>query len=77
MFAADLLERLFCIYHLADRHTVQETAGQRHQHDNLFGDGRRFELRLYENGPDALSVVDNLAGVFIEPCANWRRIPAL
>ena len=36
----------------------------------MFGNGRRFELRLFEDGPDSLAMVDDLAGVVIEPCAE-------
>ena len=43
---------------------------KRHEDDDLFRDRRRFELRLYEDGPDSLAMVDNLAGVVIEPRAE-------
>ena len=65
-----LSQSLLGIPHLADRHTVQKTAGQRHEDDDLFGDRRRFELRLFEDGPDSLAMVDDLAGVVIKTCAE-------
>ena len=34
------------------------------------GNGRRLELRLFEDGPDALAMLDDLAGVVIEPRAE-------
>ena len=58
------------IPHLVDRHAVQHTAGQRHEDDDLLRDGRRFELRLDEDGPDSLAMVDDLASVVIEPRAE-------
>ena len=70
MSAAAFLRGLLGIPHLADRHTVQQAAGQRHEDDDLFGDRRRFELRLDEDGPDSLAMVDDLAGVVIEPRAE-------
>ena len=45
-------------------------AVKRHEDDDLFGNGRGFELRLFEDRPDSLAMVDDLAGVFIEPCAE-------
>ena len=65
-----LSQSLLGIPHLVDRHAVQKTAGQRHEDDDLFRDGRRFELRLDEDGPDSLAMVDDLAGVVIEPRAE-------
>ena len=65
-----LSQSLLGIPHLVDRHTVQCTAGQRHEDGDLFGDRRRLELRLFEDGPDSLAVIDDLLGVVIKPRAE-------
>src|SRR5208337_1758420 len=65
-----LSQSLLGIPHLADRHTVQQATGERHEDDDLFRDGRRFELRLFEDGSDSLAMVDNLAGVFVKTGAE-------
>ena len=55
---------------LFNRDTVQQTVRQRHQDDDLFGNGRRFEFRLFEDGAYSLAMVDDLASVFIEAGAE-------
>ena len=60
------LQSLLGLAHLVDWHTVQQAAGQGYEDDDLFGNGRRFKFRLFENGSDSLAMVDNLARVLIK-----------
>jgi hypothetical protein len=61
---------LLAIPYLGDWHRVQEAVGQCHEDDDLFGNGRRLELRLFEDGSDSLAVVDDFAGVVIKAGAE-------
>ena len=63
-------QSLLGIAHLVNWHAIQQTGGERHEDDDLFGNGRGLELRLFEDRADSLAMVDDLAGVFIEPCAE-------
>ena len=49
---------------------VEEFRGQRQQHGDLRGHGHRGEFRLLEAGADSPSVLDDLAGVFIQAGAE-------
>jgi len=58
------------ILHLVQRHGVEESCRQRQQHGDLRGHGHRREFRLFEAGANSPSVVDDLAGVFIQTGAE-------
>ena len=56
----------FGFRHLVKRHAVEEFGSQCQQHGNLRRHGNRGEFRLFEAGTNSPSVLDNLAGVFIQ-----------
>ena len=58
------------VRHLVKRHAVEEFRGQRQQDGDLRGHGHRGEFRLLEAGADSPSVLDDLAGVFIQAGAE-------
>jgi hypothetical protein len=58
------------VRHLVKRHGVEEFRGQRQQHGDLRGHRHRGEFRLFEAGADSPSVLDDLAGVFIQAGAE-------
>ena len=49
---------------------VEESCGQRQQHGDLPGNGYRGEFGLFETGTNAPSMLDDLAGVFVEAGAE-------
>ena len=54
------------VRHPVKRHAVEEFGGQCQQHGDLRGHGHRGEFRLFEAGANSPSVLDDLAGVFIQ-----------
>src|SRR5580700_3594826 len=63
-------QSLLGIPHFTERDAVQETAGQGHEDDDLFGNRYWFAFRLFEHSPDALTMVDDLACMFIKSRAE-------
>ena len=65
-----LAQGVFGVRHLVKRHAVEEFRGQRQQHGDLCGHGHRGEFRLLEAGANSPPMLDDLAGIFIQPGAE-------
>ena len=61
-----LVHGVLGVRHPVERHVVEEVRGQRQQDGDLGGYGHRGEFRLFEAGADSPSMLDDLAGVFIQ-----------
>jgi hypothetical protein len=64
------MHRALGIRHTVERHLVEQIGGQGQQDSDLCGHGHRGEFRLLEAGADLPSVLDDLAGVFIQAGAE-------
>jgi len=58
------------VRHSVQWHAIEKFRGQGQQNGDLCGHGHRREFRLLEAGADAPSMLDDLAGVFIQARAK-------